>query len=54
MLARSVLKRTFSIELRRNALRVENQNKTWNHLELERHSDALGYGLLDLGFRRGR
>lgn len=37
----------------RNAIRFENQNKTWTFKELEQHSNAVAYGLLELGYKKG-
>jgi hypothetical protein len=37
----------------RDAIRFENQNKTWTYKELEHHSNAFAYGLLELGYKRG-
>lgn len=37
----------------KNAIRFENQNKTWTFKELEHHSNAVAYGLLELGYKRG-
>jgi len=37
----------------RNAIRFENQNRSWTYRDLEHHSNAFAYGLLELGYKRG-
>ena len=54
MLSRLVVKRLFSTEMRRNVLRVEGQNRTWNHNELERHAEAFQLGMQELGLKPSR
>ena len=54
MLTRGVLRRLFckeGPEVRRSVLRIENQNRTWSQLEIERHAEALSLGLQELGFK---
>ena len=53
MLARNAIRRLFSLEVRRNAIRVENQGKTWNHQELDRHAEAFSLGIQELGLKPG-
>jgi acyl-CoA synthetase (AMP-forming)/AMP-acid ligase II len=53
MFARQVINRLFCTEIRRNALRVEGQGKTWNHLELDRHANAFSLGMQELGLKPG-
>jgi len=37
----------------KNDIRFENQNRTWTYKEIEQHSNAFAYGLLELGYKRG-
>lgn len=52
MFARLALRRLFGAELKRNALRVEAQGRSWSLEELERHSDAFSLGVQELGFKQ--
>jgi hypothetical protein len=48
------MRRLFGIESRRNVVRFENQGKTWNHSELDKHADAFGLGIQELGLNKSR
>lgn len=50
---RSLLSSRLSENPLKDAIRFENQNKTWTFKELETHSNAFAYGLLELGYKKG-
>lgn len=54
MFTRLALRRLFGAEMKRNALRVEVQGRSWSLEELERHSDAFSLGIQELGFKQSR
>lgn len=50
---RSLLNTRLTENPQKDAIRFENQNKTWTFKELDQHSNAFAYGLLELGYNKG-
>ncbi|KAL4467248.1 hypothetical protein ABPG72_010055 [Tetrahymena utriculariae] len=51
--AASPLAAQLAINGNRNAIRYENQNRTWTFDELDAHTNAFAYGLTELGWKAG-
>ncbi|EGR30780.1 hypothetical protein IMG5_123670 [Ichthyophthirius multifiliis] len=52
-ISESPLQRQLLVNKNKNAVRFENQNKTWTYQEIETHSNAFAYGLTELGWKQG-
>lgn len=54
MFTRTALNRLFSVEMRKNGLRVENQSRSWSLKDLDRHAEAFSMGLQEMGFKQSK